>query len=185
MVSVPAVGAAAAGGGGPSAPGPGGNTSSANASSRASPAVGAAVHHGSSAAAKAKTTQLLSNGYHPTNPQIPLSSMTSPALDLSSVERRDQPTASRDTVKRKNRPHGLQEAPTYYPTDEEWKEPMDYMRKITPEAKKYGICKIVPPESWNPPFAIDTQVSCGPPSFGDRRRLGAATTPGSRLGRSG
>lgn len=143
MVSVPVAGLSAAGGGG---------GSSANVSSRGSPAVGA------NAASRSKT-QVNSNGYHPANTPKPLSSLTSAPLDLNSVERRGQPTASRESVKRKSRPHGLQEAPTYHPTDEEWKEPMEYMRKITPEASKYGICKIVPPESWNPPFAIDTQVS--------------------------
>ena len=88
---------------------------------------------------------------------VHLSAMKSAPLDLSSVERRGQPTASRESTKR-IRPHGLQEAPTYRPTMEEFKDPFQYMKKIAPEASKFGICKIIPPESWNPGFAIDTEV---------------------------
>lgn len=84
--------------------------------------------------------------------------MQSLPLDLRSVERRGQPTASREYVK-KSRLFGLQEAPTYRPTEEEWKDPLEYVRKISEEAQKYGLCKIIPPDSWNPDFAIDTEVS--------------------------
>ncbi|KAJ4148508.1 hypothetical protein LMH87_002973 [Akanthomyces muscarius] len=97
-----------------------------------------------------------SNGYHPTA-TIPLSAMSSTALDLTSVERRGQPTASREPIKKATRPHGISDAPTYCPTAEEWREPLEYIKKIGPEASQYGICKIIPPDSWNPEFAIDTE----------------------------
>jgi histone demethylase JARID1 len=109
----------------------------------------------------AKKTQVNSNGYHPHAAHTPLSAMKSAALDLLSVERRDQ-ASGKSLPKKKTRPHGLEDAPTYHPTDEEWRDPMEYMRKISKEARVYGICKIVPPESWNPDFAIDTEVGCRP-----------------------
>lgn len=153
MVSVPIAGALPALGGT--------GTTSANASSRASPAVGASVTIGSGNTTKSKTAQaqVNSNGYHPSKSANPLSSMKSAPLDLSSVERRGQPTACKEPLKKKTRPHDLEEAPTFYPTEEEWKEPMQYVNKIAPTGRKYGICKIVPPEAWNPDFAIDTEVS--------------------------
>ncbi|KAH7368667.1 histone demethylase JARID1A [Plectosphaerella cucumerina] len=129
----------------------GGGPASATNSSRASPAVG------STSNPKAKAAQVNSNGYHPTNSHTPLSSMSSLPLHLSSVERRGQPTAVKEPVVKKNRPHGLVEAPTYWPTEDEWKDPFEYIKKITPEAQEFGLCKIIPPDSWNPDFAIDTE----------------------------
>jgi hypothetical protein len=53
---------------------------------------------------------------------------------------------------------GLPEAPVYRPTAEEFKDPVQYMAKIGPEASKFGIAKIIPPDGWDPDFAIDTEV---------------------------
>jgi histone demethylase JARID1 len=89
---------------------------------------------------------------------IPLSARKALPLDLSTVERKGQVPPNRE-VPKSNRPFGLLEAPTYRPTAEEFKDPMEYMRKIAPEGRKYGIVKIIPPDTWNPNFAVDTEVS--------------------------
>jgi histone demethylase JARID1 len=90
---------------------------------------------------------------------LPLSARHAESLDLNTVERRGHPTESKETDSKPSRPHGLQEAPTFRPTEEEFRNPMEYIRKIAPEGRKFGIAKIVPPDGWNPDFAIDTEVS--------------------------
>ena len=80
----------------------------------------------------------------------------SPVLDMSSVKT----TSPRSPPPRKHpRPFGLEDCPTYYPTAEEFKDPLGYIRSVSDHAKNYGICKIVPPESWKMPFMTDTEVS--------------------------
>lgn len=98
-----------------------------------------------------------SSSTHPSHSHnVPLSARRSAPLDLSTVERRGQPNNPREPSKR-IRPHGIPEAPTFRPTEEEFKDPVAYIQKIAPEGKKYGICRVVPPEGWQPTFAIDTE----------------------------
>ena len=89
-------------------------------------------------------------------PAFPYSARREPRrFDLNTVERKGHPSA-RDPPPRP-RPYGLQEAPTYRPTEAEFRDPMQYIRSISEKASKYGICKIVPPDGWNPELAIDSE----------------------------
>ena len=87
---------------------------------------------------------------------IPLSARKSAPLDLATVERRGH-NAPNHLPPKPQRMFGLQEAPTYRPTAEQFKDPIAYMQSIREEAQQYGIVKIVPPDTWNPAFAVDTE----------------------------
>lgn len=74
-------------------------------------------------------------------------------LDLSTVERKH---IYKDGTQ--GRLFGLRTAPTYRPTHTEFSDPLKYIEQISPHAKKFGICKIIPPDDWQPDFALDTKV---------------------------
>ncbi|KAK9238734.1 PLU-1-like protein-domain-containing protein [Lipomyces kononenkoae] len=76
-------------------------------------------------------------------------------LELDTVECR-RSIVQRPAPK-KERVLGLQEAPTYYPTEVEFSDPFSYIGSIANEAREYGIIKIVPPDTWRPEFALDTE----------------------------
>ncbi|VFQ99363.1 unnamed protein product [Cuscuta campestris] len=48
----------------------------------------------------------------------------------------------------------LQEAPVFYPTEEEFEDTLTYIESIRSKAEAYGICRIVPPTSWKPPCPL-------------------------------
>ncbi|KAK9460823.1 PLU-1-like protein-domain-containing protein [Lipomyces oligophaga] len=103
---------------------------------------------------------------HNTTHPIPLSEFNLPAvnarprsksqaLDLNSIEG-IKPRGAKPEPKI-SRPLNLQEAPTYYPTEQEFKDPYAYIKSIASEGREYGIIKIVPPDSFRPSFVLDTE----------------------------
>eukprot|EP00897_Mesotaenium_endlicherianum_P000605 jgi/Mesen1/10545/ME000083S10045 len=52
---------------------------------------------------------------------------------------------------------GLGEAPVFYPTLEEFAHPLRYIASIRDKAEQYGMCRIVPPPAWDPPFALNRE----------------------------
>lgn len=47
------------------------------------------------------------------------------------------------------------EAPTFYPTEEEFNDPIKYIQQIYNTAMPYGMCKIVPPEGFELPTMLE------------------------------
>lgn len=52
----------------------------------------------------------------------------------------------------------LVEAPVYAPTIQEFQDPLEFIEKITPEAEKYGICRIIPPSSFKPECKVNDDM---------------------------
>ncbi|KAK8940673.1 putative lysine-specific demethylase JMJ14 [Platanthera zijinensis] len=51
----------------------------------------------------------------------------------------------------------LDEAPVFYPSEEDFKDTIKYIGSIRPIAEPYGICRVVPPPSWKPSCPLKEQ----------------------------
>ncbi len=58
------------------------------------------------------------------------------------------------TQVRRERVRALPEAPVFTPTLDEWRDPVAYLRAISPAVRSWGIAKIIPPAGWNPPPGV-------------------------------
>ncbi|XP_022960375.1 putative lysine-specific demethylase JMJ16 [Cucurbita moschata] len=53
----------------------------------------------------------------------------------------------------------LDEAPVFYPSEEEFSDTLSYIERIRSRAESSGICRIVPPPSWLPPCLLkETEI---------------------------
>jgi hypothetical protein len=82
-------------------------------------------------------------------------SRANPPLDLTSVGRRSD--TNHDQI-RTDRPFNLECVPTFRPSEIQFSDPLEYIASISTIGKKYGAVKIIPPESWEAPFCLDTEM---------------------------
>jgi hypothetical protein len=52
----------------------------------------------------------------------------------------------------------MMDAPTFYPSEEDFKDPLEYFEIIKPVARKYGICRVVPPPSFKVCLLINRKL---------------------------
>ncbi|KAL0950185.1 hypothetical protein HGRIS_010178 [Hohenbuehelia grisea] len=109
----------------------------------------AALNSHARSSSESPESDSISDNYH--SPQ-PISVSTK--LDMSTVKTSGPKKPQERTSAR---PFGLEDCPTFYPTAEEFRDPMSYINSISATAKEYGICKIVPPQEWEMPFVTDTE----------------------------
>lgn len=137
------------------------STSSAPTKERNKANVGARTSRASAVAAlaaQAEADPSLTNPEKPRrNPTRQAGPPLAPRLDFSSLRTSAPSTLPSKTPE--NRMFNLEHSPVYYPTVEEFASPLQYIEMISVEAKEYGICKVVPPPGWRPPFALNTEVS--------------------------
>ncbi|XP_019626151.1 PREDICTED: protein Jumonji-like isoform X1 [Branchiostoma belcheri] len=50
------------------------------------------------------------------------------------------------------------DAPVFYPTTQEFQDPISYIESIREQAQPYGICKVVPPKTWRPECKLNDDM---------------------------
>ncbi|KAH9808328.1 JmjC domain, hydroxylase-domain-containing protein [Melampsora americana] len=76
-------------------------------------------------------------------------------LDTTSI--RTEAPRQTPTILPEDRLFGLEHCPVFYPTVEEFKDPMKYFELIGHKLRNFGIGKIVPPDGWRAPCMLDTE----------------------------
>ncbi|KRZ58734.1 Lysine-specific demethylase 5A [Trichinella nativa] len=66
-------------------------------------------------------------------------------------------------------------APILRPSEDEFEDPMAYFAKIRPSCERYGIVKIIPPNSWKATFKFDDEKFVFQPRLQNLRELNAIT----------
>ncbi|AOW02966.1 hypothetical protein LXG23DRAFT_22588 [Yarrowia lipolytica] len=88
-------------------------------------------------------------------------SRANPPLDMGTVDSRAttrQLLESEEGSSIRNDKFKLEHIPTVYPTMEDFQNRPKYMEMLHKYYGKYGMVKIVPPERWNIPFRLDTEM---------------------------
>ncbi|XP_013199475.2 protein Jumonji [Amyelois transitella] len=69
------------------------------------------------------------------------------------------PAAFPETPAAERKPSAaVRDAPVYYPTEQEFCDPVAYFEKIMPTASKFGICKVVAPASFKPKCTVNDKI---------------------------
>lgn len=55
-------------------------------------------------------------------------------------------------------PGTMVDAPIFRPTEKEFQDPLEYIEKITPIASRFGICRIIPPDSFKPECRVSDEM---------------------------
>lgn len=54
---------------------------------------------------------------------------------------------------------GLEHCPVFYPTEEEFAQPLKYIEDLVEKSfDNYGLVKVVPPPGWKPTFSLNSEV---------------------------
>jgi hypothetical protein len=64
----------------------------------------------------------------------------------------------------------VQEAPTFAPSEDDWRDPLKYIASIREEAERFGICRILPPEN-NDEFKRNPQLTIDASQFHFQTRI--------------
>ncbi|KAJ0247123.1 lysine-specific demethylase JMJ14 [Hirschfeldia incana] len=65
----------------------------------------------------------------------------------------------------------LDDAPIFYPTNEDFEDPLAYIEKLRSRAESFGICRIVPPVAWTPPCLLKEKYIWEKSKFSTRVQL--------------